>query len=131
MKVNTYALRKVITPVLKNPPELGNRVYYDKAPDEQLYPYAVYHFKTLNGNQYPAENWILHVEIYDKADISDRIDRIGDQIISDLDFMNAPNSEILPTIFFNDRDSSQDTDKGLQILDLRFEINNYVNESGD
>lgn len=131
MKVNTYALRKVITPVLKNPPELENRVYYNKAPEKLLFPYAVYHFKTLNSAQYPAEDWILHVEIYDKADTSDRIDRIGDQIISDLDFMNAPNPEILPTIYFNDRDSSQDTDKGLQILDLRFEINNYENESGD
>lgn len=131
MKANTYALRKVITPVLKHPTELEKRVYYNKAPAELFFPYAVYHFKNMNSNQYPAESGILHVEIFDKADTSDRIDRIADQVIRELDFMNAPNDEILPTIYFNDRDYSHDTDKGLQIIDLRFEINNYENESGD
>lgn len=131
MKVNTMALRKVITPVLKKTKELKNRVYYEEAPGELFFPYAVYHLKNLNTSQYPAVEGILHVELFDKSDNSDRIERIAEQIIEDLDFMNGPNDEILPTFYFNDRDSSKDTDKGLKIVDLRFQINNYENESGE
>lgn len=129
-RVNTYAVRKATQPLLQIPEALQKRVYYNQAPKDKNYPYAVYYLKP-DSMQHPAEHWMLHIEIYDKSDNANRIEEIADQLINELDFANTPNETILPTFYFDDRDFSRDTDKGLLIIDLRFEINNYENESGE
>lgn len=127
VKTNTQALRKVIVRALKRVEELNGRVYYAIAPADRIYPYCVFRLK-YDDSARPAESWNLHVEVFDNEDTADRIDIISDQIMGYLDAQNLPNNEILPTFYLIDRDENKDTEKRIEIRDLRFMINNYTLE---
>lgn len=128
MKINTVALRRVIVRALKRVEALQGRVYYAIAPADRVYPYCVFRLK-YDDSARPAENWTLHVEVFDSADTADIIDHISDQIMKYLDAQNLPNEEILPTFYLIDRDENKDTEKRIEIRDLRFIINNYTLEA--
>ncbi|MBH1941636.1 hypothetical protein I5677_12105 [Mobilitalea sibirica] len=115
-------LRKVITRLLKLS---CTRTYYSEAKDNAKYPYQVFIFDSQTREQYPREDDIIIIDIWDKSNSWTEVERLADEIEANMNMKNEPNSFVLPTFFMIDRKNLKDPDKNLKHVLLKFLIQNY------
>ena len=115
-------LRKVTTRLLKIS---CPRTYYGDAKDDTPPPYQTHIFDSQNRDQYPRDDDILLVDIWDKSDSWTTAERLADEVEANMNMKNEPNAFILPTFFLFDRRNLADQDKSLKHVQLKFLIQNY------
>lgn len=133
MMSKTIALRKVTADKLKT---INNRVYFENAPDDSKFPYIVYSNTSTDLGNYPRNDSILTIDIWDKPkdDDTTAIENLTDDIESLLDHVNNPTSSILPTFYLLSRKNILDEDKKIKRRQLNFQVQyyerkeNYTNE---
>jgi len=118
----TVELRKVISSKLKT---ISDRVSFEVADNEADFPYIVYDLSSVGFGNYPRNDVILTINVWDKTTDTNTIETLADNIESILDHVNNPTTTILPTFYLDSRQNIQDEDKEIKRRQLRFTIQNY------
>jgi hypothetical protein len=115
-------LRKVITGLLKLSCE---RTYYADAEDDTNHPYQVFSFDSGSREQYPRNDDIIIIDIWDKSKSWTEAERLADLVESNMNMVNKPNQNILPTFYVIDRKNLRDPEKILKHVQLKIQVQNY------
>jgi hypothetical protein len=121
----TAALRKLTRRRLQTTP---GDTYHRHAPDGAAYPYKVYTFTEVGFAWADRDDFILEVDIWDRADNPRAAEEIADQVERIFNDANLPEPPIYPTFFRENRYTMDDPDKSLQHIQLRFSVQLYETE---
>ena len=119
----TNELKKFLQTKLKT---IANKVYYEQADDDALYPHIVFNFRTIDLGDLSRQDYILEIDLWDKGLDTNAIDKMADDVENLLQGQNLPQTGILPTFYLYDRKSILDSDKDIKHRLVRFQIQNYV-----
>lgn len=119
----TNELKKFLQTKLKT---IANKVYYEQADDDALYPHIVFNFRTIDLGDLSRQDYILEIDLWDKGLDTNAIDKMADDVENLLQGQNLPQTGILPTFYLYDRKSILDPDKDIKHRLIRFQIQNYV-----
>lgn len=119
----TTDLNNLIQTKLKT---LTTNVYYEQANDDGMYPHIVFSFRDINLGDLSRQDYILEVDVWDKAKSPYNVEELSDKVEDLLHCQNLPQDKILPTFYKIDRKSIIDPDKNIKHRQIRFQIQNYV-----
>lgn len=119
----TNDLKKLIQEKLKT---ITTNVYYEQANDNALYPHIVFSFKEVNLGDLSRQDYMLYVDVWDKARSTYNVEELADKVEDLLHTQNLPQTNILPTFYKVDRKSILDSNKDIKHRLIRFQIQNYV-----
>ena len=120
--MRTNDLKLLVQSKLKT---VAANVYHEIANEKALYPHIVFSFRRLDLNDLSRQDYILEVDIWDRAKDWKNIEEIADQIEALFNDVNLPQPTIYPTFFRENRYSLDDPDKNLQHIQLRFLVQLY------
>ena len=119
----TNDLKKLIQEKLKT---ITTNVFYEQANDNALYPHIVFSFKEVNLGDLSRQDYMLYVDVWDKARSTYNVEELADKVEDLLHTQNLPQTNILPTFYKVDRKSILDSNKDIKHRLIRFQIQNYV-----
>lgn len=129
--MNVIELQKQIYAFLKTK---CDRVFYEDAPDDAIYPYVVYDFPSSLENYSNREDFMLDVDIWDNATNTKPIETLVGDINGDGDidiptglhrkliYINGVSAKIYKEGRFNIRDE----DKRIKHRQLKYRIQTYL-----
>ncbi len=118
----TIELRKLIVKLLK---EVNKSVFYENANDKAEYPYIVYNLDNMNTVNYPRNDSILTIDVWDRNKDTVTVETLSDKIEDILNMLNKPSEKSFPTFYLEDRMSIDDEDPLIRRRQLKFKIENY------
>lgn len=118
----TIELRKLIVKLLK---EVNKSVFYENANDKTEYPYIVYNLDNMNTVNYPRNDSILTIDVWDRNKDTVTVETLADRIEDILNMLNKPSEKSFPTFYLEDRMSIDDEDPLIRRRQLKFKIENY------
>lgn len=118
----TIELRKLIVKLLK---EVNKSVFYENASDKAKYPYIVYNLDNINTVNYPRNDIILTIDVWDRSNSTVTVETLADKIEDVLNMLNKPSKNLFPTFYLEDRMSIDDEDPLIRRRQLKFKIENY------
>ena len=118
----TIELRKLIVKLLK---EVNKSVFYENASDKAEYPYIVYNLDNINTVNYPRNDIILTIDVWDRSNSTVTVETLTDNIEDVLNMLNKPSKNLFPTFYLEDRMSIDDEDPLIRRRQLKFKIENY------
>ncbi|EGS9998288.1 DUF3168 domain-containing protein [Clostridium perfringens] len=118
----TIELRKLIVKLLK---EVNKSVFYENANDKTEYPYIVYNLDNMNTVNYPRNDSILTIDVWDRNKDTVTVETLADKIEDILNMLNKPSEKSFPTFYLEDRMSIDDEDPLIRRRQLKFKIENY------
>lgn len=118
----TIELRKLIVKLLK---EVNKSVFYENASDKAEYPYIVYNLDNINTVNYPRNDIILTIDVWDRSNSTITVESLTDKIEDVLNMLNKPSKNLFPTFYLEDRMSIDDEDSLIRRRQLKFKIENY------
>lgn len=118
----TIELRKLIVKLLK---EVNKSVFYENASDKAEYPYIVYNLDNINTVNYPRNDIILTIDVWDRSNSTITVESLTDKIEDVLNMLNKPSKNLFPTFYLEDRMSIDDEDPSIRRRQLKFKIENY------
>ena len=118
----TIELRKLIVKLLK---EVNKSVFYENASDKAKYPYIVYNLDNINTVNYPRNDIILTIDVWDRSNSTVTVETLTDNIEDVLNMLNKPSKNLFPTFYLEDRMSIDDEDPLIRRRQLKFKIESY------
>lgn len=118
----TNALRKLIFNSLSS---VCEKVYYLQANEQSMYPHIVFRLSSVDLGDLSRDDYILDVDIWDKSMSSLNIIEMADRCEELLKTQNLPQTDILPTIFTNNRVEVIDDVKDIKHITLEFVVQLY------
>lgn len=118
----TIELRKLIVKLLK---DVNKSVFYENASDKAKYPYIVYNLDNMNTVNYPRNDIILTIDVWDRSNSTITVESLTDKIEDVLNMLNKPSKNLFPTFYLEDRMSIDDEDPLIRRRQLKFKIENY------
>ncbi|MCX0373038.1 hypothetical protein LI058_06120 [Clostridium perfringens] len=118
----TIELRKLIVKLLK---EVNKSVFYENANDKAKYPYIVYNLDNINTVNYPRNDIILTIDVWDRSNSTVTVETLTDNIEDVLNMLNKPSKNLFPTFYLEDRMSIDDEDPLIRRRQLKFKIESY------
>lgn len=118
----TIELRKLIVNLLK---EVNKSVFYENANDKAKYPYIVYNLDNMNTVNYPRNDIILTIDVWDRSNSTITVESLTDKIEDVLNMLNKPSKNLFPTFYLEDRMSIDDEDPLIRRRQLKFKIESY------
>ncbi|NGT54732.1 hypothetical protein G6Y98_02575 [Clostridium perfringens] len=118
----TIELRKLIVKLLK---DVNKSVFYENANDKAKYPYIVYNLDNINTVNYPRNDIILTIDVWDRSNSTVTVETLTDNIEDVLNMLNKPSKNLFPTFYLEDRMSIDDEDPLIRRRQLKFNIENY------
>lgn len=118
----TIELRKLIVKLLK---EVNKSVFYENASDKAKYPYIVYNLDNINTVNYPRNDIILTIDVWDRSNSTVTVETLTDNIEVVLNMLNKPSKNLFPTFYLEDRMSIDDEDPLIRRRELKFKIESY------
>ena len=118
----TIELRKLIVKLLK---EVNKSVFYENANDKAKYPCIVYNLDKINTVNYPRNDIILTIDVWDRSNSTVTVETLTDNIEDVLNMLNKPSKNLFPTFYLEDRMSIDDEDPLIRRRQLKFKIENY------
>ena len=118
----TIELRKLIVKLLK---EVNKSVFYENASDKAEYPYIVYNLDNINTVNYPRNDIILTIDVWDRSNSTVTVETLTDNIEDVLNMSNKPSKNLFPTFYLEGRMSIDDEDPLIRRRQLKFKIENY------
>ncbi|MCX0363210.1 hypothetical protein LI063_03400 [Clostridium perfringens] len=118
----TIELRKLIVKLLK---DVNKSVFYENANDKAKYPYIVYNLDNINTVNYPRNDIILTINVWDRSNSTVTVETLTDNIEDVLNMLNKPSKNLFPTFYLEDRMSIDDEDPLIRRRQLKFKIENY------
>lgn len=118
----TIELRRFIVNLLK---EVDKSVFYENANDKAKYPYIVYNLDNINTVNYPRNDIILTIDIWDKNKDTITVEILADKFEEIFNMENKPSDKVLPTFYLENRMSIDDEDPLIRRRQLKFKIENY------
>ena len=118
----TIELRKLIVKLLK---EVNKSVFYENASDKAKYPYIVYNLDNINTVNYPRNDIILTIDVWDRSNSTVTVETLADKIEDVLNMLNKPSKNLFPTFYLEDRMSIDDEDPLIRRRQLKFKIESY------
>lgn len=126
---NTKELIKLVESMLK--PLMTSHgvkeIFHDIADDKKLYPHIIHSFdrvQTLTDDR-EKRNISLIIDIYDNQRSTAVINDIADAVEELFDQKNLPQTDNLPTFYFQSKRPLPDEDKKIKHIQFEFEIQNY------
>jgi len=102
-----------------------NKVYFEVAQDDKLYPHAVFNFRTVDLGDLSRNDYIVEIDVWDKGSSTTSIDSLCDDIEDMFNLSNLPQNNILPTFYRMDRKGIEDPDKSIKHRLLKFQVQTY------
>lgn len=118
----TIELRKLIVKLLK---DVNKSVFYENANDKAKYPYIVYNLDNINTVNYPRNDIILTIDVWDRSNSTVTVETLTDNIEDVLNMLNKPSKNLFPTFYLEDRMSIDDEDPLIRRRQLKFKIESY------
>lgn len=118
----TIELRKLIVKLLK---DVNKSVFYENANDKAKYPYIVYNLDNMNTVNYPRNDIILTIDVWDRSNSTVTVETLTDNIEDVLNMLNKPSKNLFPTFYLEDRMSIDDEDPLIRRRQLKFKIESY------
>lgn len=114
-------LKKVIFSLLKS---VHSRVYFVDAPEDETFPYVVYNLPTSTEAE-NREDFMLEVDIWDKAKDTTAIETLTQSIDTLLNREHAVNSKVLVNLYRVNRLVLTDDDKSIKRRQLTYQAKTY------
>lgn len=122
MVSKTIELRKVIVKLLK---EVDKSVFYENANDKANYPYIVYNLDNINTLNYPRNDIVLTIDVWDRNKDTVMVETLTDEIEERLNMLNQPTDKLFSTFYLEARMSIDDEDPLIRRRQLKFKIESY------
>lgn len=100
-------------------------VYADQADADALYPHAVYRVKTITLDNLNRHDYVVEIDVWDKATSDTNIVDISDSILDLFNSNNLPQDSILPTFFILSNTKVEDEDKSIQHRNIEIQVQLY------
>lgn len=120
--MRTNDLKELVQEKLKT---VGTKVYHERALDNAMYPHIVFNFERIELGDLSRQDYVLDVDVWDKASDTTTVDDLTDSIEDLLQAENLPQDNVLPTFYLIDRKNLIDQDKDIRHRLIRFQIQNY------
>lgn len=130
--MNIIELQKQIYTFLKTK---ADRVYYENAPDDAIYPYIVYDFPSSLENYSNREDFMLEIDVWDNATNTKPIETLVGDVDGDGDVANPTglhrkqiyvNGTLSAKIYKEGRYNIRDEDRRIRHRQLRYRIQTYL-----
>ncbi len=126
--MKTDDLRKLIKTQLDSLKIQGAKeVFYKTASDTAGYPHIVFNLSQIGtlGNDLHRSDYVLEIDVWDKNKSESVTFNLCDTIEELLSAVNLPQASILPTFFFESRQSILDEDKDIKHELIKFTVQMY------
>lgn len=121
----TNNLRELMYSMLK---VVCDRVYYEVADKDALYPHVVFTVDTIDNNDIYRKDYSVDIDIWDNSAKAFLVEELADKIEDMFNNANKPQDKILPTFYLIDRKMVTDENKKIRHRLIRVLVQNYEKE---
>lgn len=115
-----HKLKEALTKVIQQ--VVGDKIFYQSAPQEEKYPYYVYELRRLDTNN-SVDKYILEINAWDMNNTSSRIEKGMDRIDSLNGFKQIEKADSFAFVIYKGkRDPVDDEDKRIKRIREQMEL---------